>query len=512
MVSTLRVLFSSGAKMPEVEFVGPSAQNQENVQANTCRLVNLYRQPTSPGGRTGYTLESVPGTTSWLDLNRIFLRDMRQIGTNLWVLSGDQLVRITPNKAATSVGTVVSAAGGHLFGDEAQVSAVQGGSLYVYDGTTTTQPTVTPFTNGVNSGDYLGGYTVVTEEGTNLAAWSDLGDATTFAGTDFAQVGATEDALVRNIAINGKMWFFKENSYEIWGLTGRANQFAFARIPGAVRNVGLKSKELVTTLRDYMMFVGSDGRAYITDGMNTQRVSTSAVETAIAASTADRCFSFENRGASFFVIRFRDRPAYMLVMTQGPQSAEWSERASGANLEPWGVVSATKFNDTWLCGDESGKIYTLSQAYTDAGAPLVREATSSTLTNGGNRFRIKRAEIYGHVAPKDQSNIPGSDLRAAVIIDDVPDFIGDGPEELDSDDLIVEMANPYKRPSVDIAFSRDNGLTYGEWRTRSMGKLGEYENRVVLRSIGQFRQATMKVRVADNARLPLNSKMVLEII
>lgn len=507
-----RGLSSSGVTMPEVEFIGPSAQNQENVQANTCRLVNFFRQPTSSGARTGYTLESVPGTTDWADLDRIFLRDMRQIGNTLWVLSGDQLVQITASGAVTNVATIVSASGGHLFGDEAQVSAVQGGNLYVHDGSSTTTPTVTPFTGDVGSGAYLGGYTVVTEEGTNLAAWSDLGDATTFAGTDFAQVGATEDALIRVISINGKLWFFKGDSYEIWGLTGRANEFAFARIPGAVRNVGLKAKELVTTLRDYLFFIGSDGRAYISDGMNTQRVSTSAVEVAIAESTADRCFAFEYRGASFFVIRFRDRPAYMLCMTQGPQSAEWCERASGTNLDPWSIVSATKFGETWYCGNDSGNIYTLSKVYTDADAPLVREATSSTLTNGGRRFKIRKAELYGHVAPKDQSNIPGNDMEVALIVDNgYPDFIADGGEVVDGDDLLVNMVNPDKHPSIDIAFSKDNGLTYGDWKTRSMGKLGEFENRIVLRSLGQFRQATMKIRIADNARLPINSKMVLEL-
>jgi len=145
--------------MPEVEFIGPSAQNQENVQANTCRLVNFFRQPTSSGARTGYTLESVPGTTDWADLDRIFLRDMRQIGNTLWVLSGDQLVQITASGAVTNVATIVSASGGHLFGDEAQVSAVQGGNLYVHDGSSTTTPTVTPFTGDVGSGAYLGGYT-----------------------------------------------------------------------------------------------------------------------------------------------------------------------------------------------------------------------------------------------------------------------------------------------------------------------------------------------------------------
>lgn len=496
--------------MPEVEFIGPSNQNQENVQANTCRLVNFYRQATSAGAKTGYTLESVPGTTDWLDLDRVFIRDMRSVGNSLYVLSGDQFIQIRPNKATTS-DTVTNAAGGHIFGEETQISAVQGGILYILESGSLVEPTITPFTGEVGSGDYLGGYTVVTEKNTNLAAWSDLGDATTWSGTDFAQVGATEDPLLRVIAINGKLWFFKEQSYEIWGLTGRANEFAFARIPGAVRNVGLKSSDLVTTLRDFLFFVGSDGRVYVSDGMNTQRVSTFAVETAIAASDADKCFAFEYRGTSFFVIRFRDRPAYMLTLTQGPQSAEWCERASGTALEAWDIVAATQFDDQWLCGNNSGEIFTLSQVYTDANAPLVREATSSTLTNNGRRFRVKKAELYGHVAPFDQSNISGDDLKTAFVIDGHRDFVADGDEVLDDDDLIAQFPNPDKRPSVDIAFSRDNGLTYGDWRTRSMGKVGEYESRIVLRSLGQFRQATMKIRVTDNARLPINSKMLLEL-
>lgn len=491
--------------MPDVEFIGPSGQNQENIQANTCRLVNMFREPAGPGGRTGHILVSVPGMTEWLDLDRLFMADMRQIGDNLFALSGDQMVRISPTRVVTNVGTVVRSEDGHLFGESSQVCAVTGGSYYVYDGSYVTSPTVSNIGNNVGSGAFLNGYTILAEEGGRRFTWSDLLDASTFPGLNVATIEGTEDDNLRVVAINGKLWFFKERSYEIWAPTGLANENAFARIPGAVFNTGLKAKNLVTTLRNAMFYIGSDGIAYLSDGQASKPVSTAAVNTSLRTSEATRCSAYEHEGHKFFVIHFRDRPAWVFDVA----TAEWHERASGDGA--WEVETCVKFNDTWLGGTVKGKIHELSQVYTDNGAPLIRTAVSSTLTRGGDRFRIKRLELYGHMAPKDQGGIPGSDNILALIIDGTPDYIVDGTEVADADDDWDYVTNPDKSPKIDISISGDNGLTWGDWKTRSMGAPGEYDNRVLLLSAGQYRQATMRVRVTDDARLMLNSRMALEI-
>lgn len=496
--------------MAEVEFVGQSAQNQENVQANTSRLVNWYREPAGAEARTSYTLQCVPATQAWKSLGALFVRDMRTIGRNLYLLNGGNLKQIAPSGAVTTLGSISSAAGGHLFGESAEVSLVSGGNYYVWDGSTLTQPEVTPLdptTGNIGSGAYLNGYTILTERNSRTFVWSDILDATTFPGTNIATIEGTEDYILRVIAINSKLWFFKENSYEVWYLTGQAGANAFARIPGQVNNIGLKAANLVVVSRDAMLWIGSDDIAYLSDGQSNRPVSTPAVSKSIARSQIDRCFAYEKEGHKFFVIRFRDRPSWVLDLA----TTEWHERASGVELGPWTAVSSAYFNGSWRVATDTGEVYTLVQAYTDADGPLVSEATSSTLTQGGARFRIKQATIHGHMAPMDQSGIPGDDMVTALITDGYPEFIVDGPEVIDGDDVFDIVVNPEKSPKVEIAMSKDFGLSYGPYRTRSMGAVGQYDNRASFGPLGQFRQATMKVRMSDNARRSINSKMDLEI-
>lgn len=56
---------------------------------------------------------------------------------------------------------------------------------------------------------------------------------------------------------------------------------------------------------------------------------------------------------------------------------------------------------------------------------------------------------------------------------------------------------------VEVAVSKDGGHTWSNWRRRSLGQLGQYEQRVRILRLGRYRQAVMKIRVSSPVKRDL---------
>ena len=56
---------------------------------------------------------------------------------------------------------------------------------------------------------------------------------------------------------------------------------------------------------------------------------------------------------------------------------------------------------------------------------------------------------------------------------------------------------------VDIRFSTDGGHTWSDWRTRPLGVVGKFANRVLARRLGQGRSWVLDFRVTDPVRADL---------
>lgn len=56
---------------------------------------------------------------------------------------------------------------------------------------------------------------------------------------------------------------------------------------------------------------------------------------------------------------------------------------------------------------------------------------------------------------------------------------------------------------IEVAFSKDGGHTWSNWRRRSLGGVGQYEQRIRLLRLGRYRHAVMKVRVSSPVKRDL---------
>ncbi|NIJ86993.1 hypothetical protein FHY35_004043 [Xanthomonas arboricola] len=53
---------------------------------------------------------------------------------------------------------------------------------------------------------------------------------------------------------------------------------------------------------------------------------------------------------------------------------------------------------------------------------------------------------------------------------------------------------------VEVCYSKDGGRNWSNWRRRSLGAIGEYEQRVKLLRLGRGRQWVFKIRVSSPRR------------
>ncbi len=443
--------------MPFVEFVGQSRKDDDFAQANTSRLINVYREP----GEDGFVLKSVPGTTLFADIDAVFLRAMQAVNGDVYAVCGGELHQITSGGSISTLGQVEDG-DATISGNNGKVAVAAGGDYYVWDGSTLNTPTGGSF-DAVGSVEFIGQVTVMTELNGRRFQWSDVADAETLGGLDFATAEGRDDNILRAVVINGNLWLMKEESCEIWYPTSAG----FSRVNGGVLDTGLKAFGLVAKFDGGAFFVGDDGIAYITNGAGLQPVSIPPVETDISQGQARRCFYYEDEGHKFCVIQFNDRVAWVYDLSTG----EWHNRGAGTELNPWRVVSAVKAWGYWHVGGDLGQILRLGRTNADFDGPLVRKITSRTLKTGEYQTLV-RLELLGRMGV---SAVSG------------------------------------REPQMYIRVSKDSGKTWSNEKWRSFGAVGDYDARLVWRALGTARQWTVEATISDAVELPLKAQAILEV-
>lgn len=477
-----------------LEWIGAGRRDADNSQADPSRLLNFHRE--NLNGKA--VVKGVLGQTSFASLGGVFLRAMERVGSYIYVANGGSLSQVDSSGTITVLGSVDSDADTTISSNNGKITVAAAGDLFVFDGATRTTPDTGAF-NNVGSVTNIGQRTVVTERGGRRISWSDVVDPDTFDGLNFATAEQRDDAIIRGVAIGGQYWIFKEASIEQWYLTGSAESAEFlAYRPGTLIEFGLKSFGLYTDVPNGGFFVGSDNIAYLVSGGSLQPVSVRGVETAISGGTADRCFYYEDEGHKFCVVRFTDRPAWVYDMSMN----EWHERAEGVDFDAWSAVAAVSAFGSFYVGTSMGEIRKLERSSYDATQPLFRRATSANQRNGGEYFTIDSVELLGTIG---QVSVTSEYIALLESLE------GAGLEVSGDAALsFIHYAEPYRGADIAVRMSKDRGETYGTERVRSMGDLGEYDQRVTLRSLGVFRNAVMEITVSDPVDITFDAQADVE--
>ena len=481
--------------MPIVEFAGQSSQEDGVISANSSRLLNLYRQRVMDGGVTRYLLRPVPGQTVATDLEAVFMRRLSWIDGNMYAACGGKLFQADDAGFKFEISAIEDDENTTITGNTGKVLTCAGGNYYVWDGSTLTQPTGAAFSD-FGSVETVGNYSLLTERNGRRIQWTDLAAPGTFDALNFATTESGYDKNIRGMAIAGNYWVFKERSIEVWYETGLGGVSAFQRVQGGVINRGLRSFNLAAKTPDGAFFVGEDGVAYIISGQAIEPISSPAVNAAINEFNPTHCFYYEDDGQKFCVVRFGDRPAWCFDLATG----EWHERAEGRTFDAWTAVDAAKSdNGNWVTARRGGTICSLSRIQQDLGAHLHRRAVSKTLREGSRPFRVKELEFFGAFGEGGHTPYVGYTLA-----------LGDG--YLGLLDYPYDMGdNGGNDTRLRYSVSRDGGNTFGRERLLNIGGRGEYQNRAIARSLGQFHRVTVRLDIAEDFEIPVFSDARLEV-
>ena len=214
---------------------------------------------------------------------------------------------------------------------------------------------------------------------------------------DATSVGSAEgspDNLVSMIVDHNEVWLFGENSVEVWYDAGNAD-FPLQRIQGAFNELGCAARFSVAKLDNGLFWLGADARGrgivYRSNGYSGQRVSTHAIEFAIAqyGDLSDAiAYTYQQEGHSFYVLTFPSAGVtwvYDVATNAWHQRGEWLSADFGRHRSNCQL----SFNNENIVGDYiNGNLYAYDlNAYDDNGTPIRWLRSWRALPTGANNLK-----------------------------------------------------------------------------------------------------------------------------
>jgi hypothetical protein len=261
----------------------------------------------------------------------------------------------------------------------------------------------------------------------------------------------------------------------VWFNSG-AVDFPFARVQGVTIEVGCIAPNTAQKADNSVFWLGQDangaGMVWRADGYKPSRISTHAVEEAIRASSDmanATAYCYQQNGQTFYCLNV---PGVASTWVYDASVGQWHERceSSGGILSQHrGRVHAYAYGKT-LLGDEAGNLYALdAETFTNDGAVMHRERVSPHMASPARKrlfFRSLCLDVEAGITPQGT------------------------------------------QPIIELQYSDDGGLTWGNWIARSVGAVGEYRKQIIWHRLGNAYDRVWRIRCTDNCRTSLIGEAV----
>lgn len=317
-----------------------------------------------------------------------------------------------------------------------------------------------------NTVSFFDGYFVFDRLGTNEFFVSNLYDGTTYNGLAFASAESQPDFVTGTIQNLQLLFVICQAHLELWYDAGQI-PFPFSRYTGAGISYGCVSPHSIIKQDGAIFFLGSDKIFYRLQSTVPIRVSTHAIEHIIAQDTnisAAYCFTYVWEGHKFIVLTL---PASQRTLVFDISTNRWHERESwdqnNATLGQWRSSTAfSAFNNTYLGDAFNSKVNLLDwTVYTELGNTIRGLAYSIPYHQDRKRVFVSRFEL---------------DIQAGVGLTS-----GQG-----------------SNPQIMLGWSIDGANTFKTLQPwRSMGRIGQYLQRLRWLRMGQGRQFVFVISVTD---------------
>lgn len=443
--------------MPAVPLVR-SALRRDNGDQVEARLVNVFLEASASSdggvvmlGRAGLAANSAPGTVG--PVRGLFSKADLFAG-DLFSVVGGNIYRGTALLGTIAGSGPVSFATDGI--DELLITA--GSTMRRYNGTTLAD-VVFPDSAAVLRVGYINGLFVAVRAGSHRFYWSAIADGSSWNSLDYASAESAADYLLDMIIAGDTLWLFGKETVEPWTI---ANSIflPFRRIEGRLYQRGVIATGAAVESEGRLFWIGDDARAY-TDDMAP--VSDEGISERIRASTTWAVFAFTYEGHPFICFRL-DTSTWVYA----PATGNWVQ-FSTYNRANWRIRTAlSKGTTVYLGDDETNQIWTFG-GFTESGA-VIERIFSAFMPIAGGTMITDNITVAANVGRTEVLTGAGSD------------------------------------PMIEMRYSRDEGKNWSNWRSTSLGTMGQYRQRAQFRRCGIFDApgALLEFRNTDPGQLRIS--------
>jgi len=444
--------------------IGTGLGEGRSVELTAERLINLFAEQAPQSSKSPVVLHGTPGFAPFSNLGNGSIRGMLKTLNDgvLYVVCGSVLYRIDSNGASTVLGTVLGGGRVGMAYNGTQLCITAGAKGYIY--------TTDGGLSEIDDLDYPGADTVTFIDGffvfnnrndaqNGQFFVSALNDGSSFNALDFASAERYDDKIVRVFADHSQLLLFGEESIEVWFNSGAAD-FAFSKAQGSVIEQGLGARWSIEKIDESVMWLDQDGIVRRMNGLTPARISTHAVENAIAKSDWRNAtsFSYTDEGHEFYILTC---PSSSLAQTgitvvYDAASQLWHERKSyGQDTLRFGFYADV--GGKHIVGSiDGGVLCQMSlDLYDDNGQAIIAEMQCPPLQVDGGRFIVDSLEL---------------DVESGV------------------------LANGSPQVMLDVLSSRKSDAQQ-QWR--DLGDEGQFNHRVIWRRLGQHRTFTASFKISS---------------
>lgn len=452
--------------MPQLAF-GVDSYQHASLPISARRMVNAYLEPGPPASKTPAAVVSAFGIKNFLTLGSGPLRGAEVVNRVAYVVSGPQLYSVDLANTVTLLGSIPGTGPVFIDGDGSNVMVTVNGPSYIWNGASTSL-IADPDFPGYEWVAFLDGYMVGGPGDGRVYVNHTAFDPSNWDALDFASAEAAPDDVVVGIVNHRELFLFGRQTTEVWYNSGDP-AFPLTRTASGFMEVGTTSKYAPVSNDNTMFFPGHDGLFYRVNGYTPVRISTTAIEQAVAKFAPQECvgLAWVENGHKMVGWTYDEGTFVYDISTQ-----LWHERASYGRAN-WRAAFIVRGNNQSLVGDSlSNKLGVLdADTFTEWGGTMVASVTSPSVPH-----------------PEELEMLPHSYLDL-VFEQGVGLVTGQGSD-----------------PKVMVRFSDDDGRTFGSEIWRPLGKMGDFRSSARINRLGSTGRSQGRVyryEISDAVRRTL---------
>ena len=444
------------------------------VASSPQRVYNLYPS-VDPANKTGIVWKETPGWRQWYYGTSVELRGTIVFLSELYIVRANKLVR-DPKGADTEVGILATSSGKiHMAEDGISLMITDGESIYRWDGSTYTTITLPlgavvehdlTHPTGIISHE---GHFICYDKGTGRFWISDKNRGDVWPNLQYATAEDKPDNIT-GLASDRVLWIFGEYTTQAYYNNGGI--FPFIPNPQGLLIYGMMGDtqaQLDNT--SYWLARSKYGSMKVVKatGFAPVAVSSPQLESEWGRfSTVDDAYAntIMWEGHEWYVLTFPTAKRTYVYDTQGGWF-RWGELDNGTG----DIVAHPMIDYIYFDG-------------------------KSLFTDGDGNIQELKTEVYNH-----NGKVMASGFRTNV------QHVGE--QRVFINNIIMDMRTGVSDEGVmSLRVSYDGGYTWGNWATRSLGKLGKYRHRVQWHRSGSGFNITLEGRITDEVPRQIMSGVI----